>query len=450
MSELIERKRNGNKLSASEIRWIIQEYVAGTIPDCQMAAWAMAVFFQGMNAEETMELTMAMAQSGDILEWSLKDKLVVDKHSTGGVGDKTTLVVVPLVASCGVPVAKMSGRGLGHTGGTLDKLLAIPGFNVELSSEDMRRQVGDIGLAIAAQSASLVPADKKLYGLRDVTACVDSIPLIASSVMSKKIAAGAQGIVLDVKYGSGAFMTTRDRAQQLAEIMLAIGEGLGRSTRALISPMEEPLGMAVGNSLEVMEAIEVLQGGGPKDLREICIELAANMLMVGGRTGNEREAQALAVQGLQGSNMPGASVQEGFPQKVITQEPTRSTPAWQMFQTLVAAQGGSLDAFWEEVQGQRRHGIEPVLFLSPAKGTLARLDARRIGQAAMLLGAGRDTQDSPVDVHAGIQLYKKCGDTTEKGEPLMALYLSSQEPTPQEKMGRVCEVLKDAIDFRIN
>ena len=407
MFDLIERKRDGGKLCAAEIAYIIEGYTAGRIPDCQMAAWAMAVFFRGMDAEETVALTMAMARSGHMLEWCLGDRVVVDKHSTGGVGDKTTLVVAPLVAACGVPVAKMSGRGLGHTGGTVDKLLSIPGFRVDLSEEEMRRQVEDTGVAIVAQSASLVPADKKLYALRGTVACIDAVPLIASSVMSKKIAAGAQGIVLDVKYGTGAFMKTRHEAQLLADIMVAIGESLGRLTQALISPMEEPLGYAIGNSLEVVEAIEVLRGGGPRDLRNICLELAVRMLLVGGRAADESAARVLAEQALSGS----------------------PSPAWVKFQEFVAAQGGSLEAFWQRVQeGQRG---EPIYFRSRSRGKVLRVDARGIGQAAMLLGAGRSDRfepgqgcDNGIDPDAGIRLSKKCGDLVEEGEPLLALYPS--------------------------
>ncbi|MFZ3131787.1 MAG: thymidine phosphorylase, partial [Desulfosporosinus sp.] len=265
MVDLIEKKRDGESLSKSEINFIIKGYVRGDIPDYQMSAWAMAVYFRGMSLEETAELTLAMAQSGDQLDLSALGRRIVDKHSTGGVGDKTTLLLGPMVAACGVPIAKMSGRGMGHTGGTIDKLSAVPGFRAELTQEEFLAQVKKIGLSVIAQTGNLVPADKLLYALRDVTATVSSIPLIASSVMSKKIAAGAQGIVLDVKYGSGAFMKTVEEARMLAKTMVNIGKALGRQTIAVLSNMNQPLGRAVGNSLEILEVADALQGKGPED-----------------------------------------------------------------------------------------------------------------------------------------------------------------------------------------
>src|SRR5665648_631103 len=299
MVDLIEKKRDGEPLSKSEIYFIINSYVQGDVPDYQMSAWAMAVYFRGMSLEETAELTLAMAQSGDQLDLSALSGRFVDKHSTGGVGDKTTLLLGPMVAACGVPVAKMSGRGLGHTGGTIDKLTAVPGFRVELTQEEFLAQVKKIGLSVIAQTGNLVPADKLLYALRDVTATVSSIPLIASSVMSKKIAAGAQGIVLDVKYGSGAFMKTVEEARMLAKTMVNIGKALGRQTIAVLSNMNQPLGRAVGNSLEILEVADALQGKGPKDLMEVSFELGAWMLVAGDAVPNVGAGKACLRQSIE-------------------------------------------------------------------------------------------------------------------------------------------------------
>ncbi|NLM21487.1 MAG: pyrimidine-nucleoside phosphorylase [Peptococcaceae bacterium] len=400
MTELIEKKRNGLELTTEELYFIIQGYVQGTIPDYQMAALTMAIFFQGMTARETADLTMAMVESGEQVEISLPGKIVVDKHSSGGVGDKTTLIVGPLVAACGVPVAKMSGRGLGHTGGTIDKLQSIPGINIEMNQHDFCRQVEKIGIAIIAQSDSLVPADKKLYALRDVTATVDSIPLIASSIMSKKIASGAKAIVLDVKYGSGAFMSSEQKARDLAQAMVDIGKKVGRDTVAIISNMGQPLGRAVGNSLEVLEVIECLQGRGPKDLMEVCLELASWMLVVGQRTDTSKSARAILADALcQGK-------------------------AWEKFLELIGAQGGNILKL-----KNKELPLAPLKaqYKAPAQGYIQNIDARKIGMSAMILGAGRENKDSTIDYGAGIYLRKKNGEPVQKGEPIIDLYTSDEQ-----------------------
>lgn len=400
MVELIEKKRDGLALSGDEIRFIVSGYVQGAIPDYQVSALAMAIFYRGMNTEETSELTLAMAESGEQADLSSLGECSVDKHSSGGVGDKTTLIVGPLVAACGLPVAKMSGRGLGHTGGTIDKLAAIPGFRVELEQESFLRQVKEIGISIVAQSGNLVPADKKLYALRDVTATVDSIPLIASSIMSKKIASGAKGIVLDVKYGAGAFMPSAQKAEELAAIMVAIGKNLGRETVAVLSAMEQPLGKAVGNSLEVLEAMDALQGKGPSDLKEICLELAAWMLLVGKKA----------------CSIPSA--------KSMLEEVLRSGRAWDKFREFVAAQGGD-----SEMLTNRELPLAPFreTYQAGQDGYIQKMDARKIGTSAMILGAGRETKESVIDYGAGIYLLKKCGDWVRRDEPIAHLYTSERE-----------------------
>jgi pyrimidine-nucleoside phosphorylase len=400
MVDLIEKKRDGEPLSKSEINFIIKNYVLGDIPDYQMSAWAMAVYFRGMSLEETAELTLAMAQSGDQLDLSAIGGRVVDKHSTGGVGDKTTLLLGPMVAACGVPIAKMSGRGLGHTGGTIDKLSAVPGFRVELTQEEFLAQVKKIGLSVIAQTGNLVPADKLLYALRDVTATVSSIPLIASSVMSKKIAAGAQGIVLDVKYGSGAFMKTIEEARMLAKTMVNIGKALGRRTIAVLSNMNQPLGRAVGNSLEILEAADALQGQGPEDLMEVSLELGAWMLVAGDAVPNA-----------------GAG-------KAVLRQSVACGAAWHKFLSFLTEQGGDAQAVAE-----RRLRVAPcnLRLLAPETGYVQPFDAHKIGILAMTLGAGRVTKDSPIDLGTGVVLTRKAGEWAEAGEPLMQLYGSNQE-----------------------
>lgn len=400
MVELIEKKRDGLSLSKEEIRFIIQGYVQGAIPDYQVSALAMAIYYKGMNTEEISELTMAMAESGEQVDLFSLGKLAVDKHSTGGVGDKTTLIVAPLVAACGLPVAKMSGRGLGHTGGTLDKLESIPGFLVELNQTDFIKQVKEIGIAIIAQSANLVPADKKLYALRDVTATVNSTPLIASSIMSKKIASGAQGIVLDVKYGSGAFMASIKEAEELARTMVAIGRNLGRDTVAVLSSMEQPLGKAIGNSLEVLEAIDTLRGKGPADLLEVCLELASWMLLVGKKVDSIQAARPLLEEALHNGR------------------------AWDKFLQLVAAQGGDT-----QILSNLELPLASVVveFKASRNGYIQKLDAQKIGISTMVLGAGRETKDTEIDYGAGIYLLKKYGDYVEIDESIMRLYTSDPE-----------------------
>jgi len=400
MVDLIEKKRDGEPLSKTEIHFIINSYVQGDIPDYQMSAWAMAVYFKGMSLEETAELTLAMAQSGDQLDLSTLGGRFVDKHSTGGVGDKTTLLLGPMVASCGVPVAKMSGRGLEHTGGTIDKLSAVPGFRVELTQEEFLAQVKKIGLSIIAQTGNLVPADKLLYALRDVTATVSSIPLIASSVMSKKIAAGAQGIVLDVKYGSGAFMKTVEEARLLARTMVNIGESLGRQTIAVLSSMNQPLGRAVGNSLEILEVADALQGKGPEDLMEVSLELGAWMLVAGDAVPN---------------------VEVG---KVRLRQSIESGAAWNKFLSFLTEQGGDAQAVLD-----RRLRVAPwnLPILAQETGYVQQFDAHEIGILAMELGAGRVTKESSIDLGAGVVLTRKAGEWVEAGEPLLQLYASNKD-----------------------
>ncbi len=400
MVDLIEKKRDGEPLSKAEIHFIIDGYVQGDIPDYQMSAWAMAVYFRGMSLEETAELTLAMAQSGDQLDLSTLGGRFVDKHSTGGVGDKTTLLLGPMVAACGVPVAKMSGRGLGHTGGTIDKLSAVPGFRVELTQEEFLAQVKKIGLSVIAQTGNLVPADKLLYALRDVTATVSSIPLIASSVMSKKIAAGAQGIVLDVKYGSGAFMKTVEEARMLAKTMVNIGKALGRQTIAVLSNMNQPLGRAVGNSLEILEVADALQGKGPEDLMEVSLELGAWMLVAGDTVPNVGAGKACLRQSL------------------------ASGAAWNKFLAFLTEQGGDAQAVAE-----RRLRVAPwnLPILAHETGYVQPFDAHKIGILAMTLGAGRVTKESPIDLGAGVVLTRKTGEWVEAGEPLLQLYGSNKE-----------------------
>ncbi|MBQ8600211.1 MAG: pyrimidine-nucleoside phosphorylase [Clostridia bacterium] len=398
--DLIEKKKRGLELTAEELTFLVQGFTNGEIPDYQLSAWAMAVYFKGMTAAETAALTLAMAQSGDQVDLSSLGDKTVDKHSTGGVGDKTTLIVAPIVASLGGIVAKMSGRGLGHTGGTVDKLESIPGYQTELTSEQFMCLSKEVGLVVAGQSGNLAPADKKLYALRDVTATVDSIPLIASSIMSKKLAAGAKSIVLDVKCGSGAFMKNAEDAAALAEEMVAIGENCGRSVSALITNMDRPLGNAVGNALEVEEALAVLQGEGPKDLKEVCLTLASEMLsLCNGWSGDEAMQKATA------------ALSDGT--------------AFAKMKEWIACQGGDLDTFLKNRSALKIHSME---VLAPASGYITQMDAEGIGVSAMLLGAGRAAKNDCLDYDAGIILVKKTGDRIEEGEPIARLFAKDPHP----------------------
>ena len=400
MVDLIAKKRDGHALTKEEIEFIIHGYTNGDIPDYQMSAFAMAVFFRGMTEEETAALTMAMVHSGDVIDLSKIEGIKVDKHSTGGVGDTTTLVLGPLVASVGVPVAKMSGRGLGHTGGTIDKLESVPGFHVEIDNDQFIELVNKNKIAIIGQTGNLTPADKKLYALRDVTATVNSIPLIASSIMSKKIAAGADAIVLDVKTGAGAFMKDLEGAKQLAKAMVEIGKRVGRKTMAVISDMSQPLGYAVGNALEVKEAIDTLKGKGPEDLQELCLTLGSYMVYLAEKASSLEEARELLEN----------SIQEG--------------KALETFKVFLEAQGGDasvVDDPSKLPQAKYQWELE-----APEDGYVAEIVADEVGTAAMLLGAGRATKESTIDLSVGLVLRKKVGDVVKKGESLVTIYSNTE------------------------
>lgn len=399
--DIIQNQRDGRTLTTEEIHYLINGYVKGEIPDYQLSAWAMAVYFQGLSARETADLTMAMAASGDQIDLGQIRGKKVDKHSTGGVGDTTTLVLAPLVAAAGVPVAKMSGRGLGHTGGTIDKLESIPGFNVERTKEQFINQVNDIGVAVISQSGNITPADKMLYGLRDVTATVESIPLIASSIMSKKIAAGADAIVLDVKTGGGAFMKTPEDSIRLAQAMVEIGDQVGRETIAVISSMNEPLGYAIGNGLEVQEAIDTLAGRGPADLTELCLTLGTYMVIAGGQATDEQSARAML------------------------EDLLRNGTALERFKQLVAAQGGDTSVIEDPSRLPRAEHVLEVR--AERDGYVSAMDAEAIGRAAMKLGAGRETKQSQIDMAAGIVLRVKVGERVENGTVLAELHTNRDQ-----------------------
>lgn len=396
MVDLIEYKRSGKEFNQEQIQYIIDGYVNETIPDYQVSALLMAICFQGLTAKETALLTQAMEYSGDIIDLSKINGVKVDKHSTGGVGDKTSLVLGPIVAACGGKVAKMSGRGLGHTGGTLDKLESIPGFNIYETNEQFIKQVNEIGLAIIGQSASLVPADKKLYALRDVTGTVSCIPLIASSIMSKKLASGADTILLDVKYGNGAFMETLEDAKVLAKTMIEIGKHCNKDTRATISSMSQPLGNAIGNSLEVIEAIETLKGNGPKDLVDLCLNAGSVMLVQAKLYDDEKTAyQAL-------------------------EEVINSGKGLEKLKEMVKAQGGDV-SYIENTELFEKPGVI-IELSSKQNGYVKALEAKNLGIVSMKLGGGRMTKDQDVDHAVGLVLNKKIGDYVKEGEKLLTIY----------------------------
>ena len=392
--DLIIKKREGGEHSREELQFIIDGYLDGSVGEEQISAWLMAVYFRGMSDQETAALTDIMQHSGDVLTYADVSDIIVDKHSTGGVGDKTTLVVAPLVAASGVPIAKLSGRGLGFTGGTLDKLESIPGLRVDISGEAFRAQLNNIGIVVAGQTANLVPADKKLYALRDITGTIESIPLIASSIMSKKLASGANKIVLDVKFGSGAFMQQPEQAKELAKAMVKIGNALNRQTVAVLSSMDQPLGYAVGNTVEVQEAIDTLEGHGPADFTELCLTLTGHMIFLGGK----------ALSAEDGYTKAKMLLENGF--------------ALEKFYQLIKAQGGSL------ANGLPEAEFTASVYAARA-GIVQAIDAKTIGHSSMLLGAGRETKHSIIDPTAGIILRKKVGETVEQGEVIAELHYNT-------------------------
>ena len=398
--DVIIKKREKGELTDEEINSFVDGFTRGEIPDYQVAAWAMAVLLNGMTPRETADLTLAMAHSGEILDLSDVVELTVDKHSTGGVGDKTSFVVLPVVAACGLPVGKMSGRGLGFSGGTLDKIESIPGYRVDLSTGEFKRQLKDIGIVLTGQSLDLAPADGKLYALRDVTGTVQSIPLIASSIMSKKIAGGAQAIVLDVKVGLGAFMQTLTEARSLSRLMIDIGNLAGRQVVTLLSDMNQPLGEAVGNALEVVEAIDTLHGGGPADFREHCLHVSAHMLILG------RCVPDLA----SGRKMAETAITSGM--------------AFEKFRVLVGAQAGDVSYVDNPQKFPKAKIIEVVR--SDRSGYLAQVHARLIGEASVALGAGRAKKGDPVDHAVGFIVHRKVGDYVERDQPLFTIYAQDE------------------------
>lgn len=415
MVDLIEKKRDGKELTTEEINFIIEGYTKGDIPDYQVSAFAMAVFFKDMTQRERADLTMAMVNSGDTIDLSAIEGVKVDKHSTGGVGDTTTLVLAPLVAALDVPVAKMSGRGLGHTGGTVDKLEAVAGFHVEITNEEFVKLVNEHKIAVIGQSGNLTPADKKLYALRDVTATVDSIPMIASSIMSKKIAAGADAIVLDVKTGAGAFMKTEADAHNLAHAMVGIGNNVGRKTMAVISDMSQPLGAAIGNALEVQEAIDTLKGHGPKDLEDLCMALGSQMVFLAGKATSLEDAEAKL------------------------REVIANGKALDKFRDFLANQGGDASVVdHPERLPQAAYKIEVP---APRSGVVSQIVADEIGVAAMWLGAGRATKESEIDLAVGLMLNKKVGEAVQEGESLVTIHANS------ENVDNVKKKILDAISI---
>ncbi|MEW6092782.1 MAG: thymidine phosphorylase [Chloroflexota bacterium] len=394
--DIISKKRDGRELAREEIEFFIEGFTRGEIPDYQAAAWAMAVLLNGMTPRETTDLTLAIANSGEMLDLSSIVEIAVDKHSSGGVGDKTSLVVLPVVAACGLPVGKMSGRGLGFSGGTLDKMESIPGYRCDLSTEEFKKQLKETGVVLTGQSLDLAPADGKLYALRDVTGTVESIPLIASSIMSKKIAGGAQAIVLDVKVGLGAFMQTLDNARTLARLMVDIGNLAGRKVTALLSDMNQPLGQAVGNALEVREAIDTLHGGGPADFREHCLHVAAHLLLLGRRSPDLEPARRMAE----------AAIASGA--------------AFEKFRDLVRAQGGDVAYVDDPAKLPQAKFVEVVT--ADRSGNISQVHARLVGEAAVALGAGRAKKDDPIDYAVGFVIHRKVGDFVERGQPLFTIF----------------------------
>jgi pyrimidine-nucleoside phosphorylase len=405
--DIIIKKRDKEELTRAEIDFFIQGYADGDIPDYQASAWAMAVLLNGMTPRETTDLTLALANSGEMLDCSVAVPVVVDKHSTGGVGDKTTFVVQPLVTACGLPVGKISGRGLGFSGGTLDKMESIPGCRVDLSREEFLAQLGNIGVVLTGQTADLAPADGKLYALRDVTGTVQSIPLIASSVMSKKIAGGANAVLLDVKVGSGAFMKDLGEARQLAELMVAIAEGSGRRAVALLSDMNQPLGQAVGNALEVKEAIQTLHNQGPADFTEHCLVVAAHMLVLGDVVQDAEEGRAAATKALENGK------------------------AWEKFKQLIAVQGGDIAYIEDPERLPKASLIEPIG--SPRDGFIREVDARIVGETAVTLGAGRAKKSDLIDPAVGIEVLCNVGDKVEQGQAVFRVHANQAEKLAEAK-----------------
>ena len=399
--DIIIKKRDKGELSREEIRFFVNGLATGRIPDYQAAAWAMAVLLNGMSPREVTDLTLAMAQSGEVLDMSDVVKIAVDKHSTGGVGDKTSLVVLPVVAACGLPVGKMSGRGLGFSRGTLDKMESIPGYRVDLTTEEFEKQLKEVSVVLCGQSKDLAPADGKLYSLRDVTGTVQSIPLIASSVMSKKIAGGAHAVVLDVKVGNGAFMTNLKDARELSSLMVKIGQLAGRKVITLLSDMNQPLGCAVGNTLEVIEAIDTLHGEGPADFREHCLHIAAHMLVLGETTADVETGRALAEKSLADGS------------------------AFAKFRQLVQAQGGDVSYVDNPDKFPRASLIEVIK--APQGGYLEEVQARSVGEASVALGAGRAKKSDPVDHAVGFVIHHKVGDKIKEGEPLFTVHANDQK-----------------------
>jgi len=399
--DIIINKRDKKQLTTAEIKFFVRGFTNGEIPDYQASAFAMAVMLNGMTPTETTDLTLAMAHSGQVLDLSKVVDIAVDKHSSGGVGDKTSISVMPMVAACGLPVGKMSGRGLGFSGGTLDKLESIPGYRVDMTTEEFKKQLKEKGIVLTGQSLDLAPADGKMYALRDVTGTVPSIPLIASSIMSKKIAAGAQAIVLDVKTGLGAFMQTLDEARELADLMVDIGRLAGRKTVALLSDMNQPLGAAVGNALEVLEAIETLRGGGPVDFREHCLHVAAHVLMLGKRAKDLNEGRVMAEK----------SIADGS--------------ALEKLRVLVQAQGGDVSYVDDASKFELAKYVEVVN--APRSGFISQVHARIVGEASVALGAGRAKKGDTVDHAVGFVIHKKVGDKVQKGEPLVEIHANDED-----------------------